>query len=548
MNNAPTTRIAERTATFRILAADRIAQEGLDFIASQPDTEVLSRTGLSEQELADTIGDFDGLIVRSGAKITARVLERPGRLKVIARAGVGTDNIDLDAATAAGILVLNTAEASTITTAEHTFALLLALARHVGPAYASMREGAWQHSGFDGRQLAGKTLGIVGFGRIGRTIAVRALAFDMNVIAFDPFINAATTMEGRVRMSDRFEDLLPHADILTFHVPLNDQTRALLDRRTLSLCREGVMVVNASRGGVVDEGTLLEGLQTGKVGGAALDVFETEPLPSDSPLRSHDRVLLTPHLGASTLEAQQAVSTDAAAAVLEYLRGKQVRGAVNATGLRLDLDPTQACFADLANRMARLLDPMMGGRIRAVTLHIASPQLTAVAATLERICLVGLLQSHLDVPLNLVNAGHVAKQRGIEQRTVTAEHDPSTGAQLVLEVSADGRGEGKPHRIEGRVYDDMRPRVVQINGYHMDMIPAGFMVLILNDDRPGMVGLVGTQFGEARINIADMAISRRDHTALMVLKIDEPPGDELLDRLRTCPGIRKVALVKLPKE
>lgn len=546
MTRTPTQPI--RQATYRILAADHLADQGLAFLRGEPDVEVDSRPDLGEDELAAVVGDYDGLIVRSAAQITAKVLSQPGQLKVIARAGVGVDNIDLHAATAAGVLVLNTAEASTITTAEHTFALLLALARHIGPAHQSMARGEWKRSGFAGHQLAGKTLGIIGFGRIGRTIAERALAFGMQVQAFDQYINAATMMDGKIKMRARFEDMLPDSDVLTFHVPLNDQTRDMLNASNLAQCADGVLIVNASRGGVINEEALLAALNSGQVAGAALDVFSSEPLGSDSPLRQHDRLLLTPHLGASTVEAQQAVSTDAAVAVLDYLRGKSVRGAVNVTGLRLDLDPLQACYVDLANRMARLLDPMISGGVKAITLQIRSQELGTVATTIERMSLIGLLQSHLDTPVNLVNARHISDQRGIELRTVTSESAATEGPQLAIEVVADGRRGGQPHRIVGRVYHDMRPRVVEINSYHMDMIPAGCMVLIQNDDRPGMVGLVGVEFGRANINIADMAISRRDQTALMVLKVDADPPDQLLDHLRQQEGICRVAIVKLPDE
>ncbi len=544
-----------RSATFRILAADELAAQGLEFIRAQSDADVDVKTGLSEDELARIVPQYDGLIVRSGAKVTAKVLASPGRLQVIARAGVGVDNIDLDAATAAGVLVLNAAEASTLTTAEHAFALILAVARHIPEAHESMCQGQWDRGRFRGRQLAGKKLGVIGFGRIGRAIAQRALAFDMGVLAYDPFINAASMMDGLVKMSP-IEQLLPQVDVITCHVPLSDQTRGLLNDQTLALCRDGVLLVNASRGGVVDERALCAALKSGKVAGAALDVFETEPLAADSPLRSQPGMILTPHLGASTVEAQEAISTDAAAALLAYLRGQEVRGAVNVTGLRLDLDPLQSCFVDLASRMARLLAPMASRGISAVTISITSEPLAAAATTIERISLIGLLQSHLDVPLNLVNVRHVAEQRGIAHRTVISESAAASvsagaaggtgGPQIAIDVEAPGRRGDLPHRIVGRVYDDMRPRVVEINGYHMDMVPAGHMVLIQNEDRPGMIGIVGVEFGRARINIADMAISRRQDTALMLLKIDNEPPEDLLSDLRRRKGIRKVVLVRLP--
>lgn len=549
---------------FKILAADKLADEGLDYLRSQPDVELVNKPGLKEAELAAIVGEHDAMIVRSGVTVTAAVLANPGRLKIVARAGVGVDNIDLDAATSKGILVVNSAEASTITTAEHAFTLMCSLARNIGPAHQSMTQGAWDRNKFNGRQLAGKTLGVVGFGRIGRTVAERALAFGMTVVAYDPFINAPTMMDGKVKMFPSFDDLAPHADILTFHVPLNEQTRGLLGRTTpFEKCRKGVMVVNASRGGVIDEATLLEALQSGRCGGAALDVFENEPLPADHPLRKAPRILLTPHLGASTVEAQQAVSLDAAASCLSYLRGESIHGAVNAGGLRLDLDPLQLRFVDLAQRMAKLIAPMITRGIANVTIELSGQSIAAAAGTIERIALVSLLQSHLTEPLNIVNVRHIAEQRGIKLQVIKTD-DPSgpawAGPQLAIvvkgppgSVEAGAAAADQTRRIVGRVYQDMRPRVVEINGYFMDIVPESSMVLLQNEDRPGMIGLVGNEFGNAGVNIADMAISRRDlgggkPTALMVLKVDGDVPDALLTHLRTRPGILKAAVVKLPAE
>lgn len=529
---------------FKILAADKLAEEGLDFVRSQPDAELISKPNISEDELAAIVGGYDGLIVRSGVNVTAKVLANCGRLKAVARAGVGVDNIDLEAATAKGVLVMNSAEASTITTAEHAFALMMALMRNIGPAYKTMAEGGWDRQKFQGRQLSGKTLGVVGFGRIGRTVAERALAFGMQVAAYDPFFNAQTAMDGSVKMYQAFDLLLPHADILTFHVPLNDQTRGMLNDQTFALCRQGVLVVNASRGGIVDEAALLKAVESGQCGGAALDVFADEPPPPDSPLRHHQRILVTPHLGASTVEAQRAVSVDAAASLLAYLRGEGIHGAVNAAGLRVDLNAIQECFVQLAQRMACLVSPMISGGIRQLTFEFSGHALTPAISMIERISLIGLLRGYMDVPLNIVNVRHVAEQRGIGIRTVTIEEDKLEGPQLTILLE----GGGQAHRIVGRVYHDMQPRVVEIDGYRMDIVPSGVMVLILNQDMPGMVGLVGHELGQAQVNIADMAISRRDKTALMVLKVDTETPESLLDQLRRRPGILRVAMVRLPQE
>ena len=529
---------------FKILVADKLAQEGLDYITSQPDAELVNKPGLSEDELAAIVGEHDGLIVRSGVQVSAKVLADPGRLKGVARAGVGVDNIDLEAATAKGILVLNSAEASTITTAEHAFALMMTLVRNIGPAYKTMAEGGWDRSKFQGVQLAGKTLGVVGFGRIGQTVARRALAFDMQVVAYDPFYNGETALDGKARMYPKFEDLLPHADILTFHVPLNDQTRGMLNKETFGLCRKGVLVVNASRGGIVEEADLPGAIDAGQCGGAALDVFTAEPPPVDSPLRQHPKILVTPHLGASTAEAQKAVSVDAAASLLTYLRGEGVQGAVNAGGLRMDLNPSQTRFVQLARRMACLISPMITEGIAQVTFEFSGQALDGAVSMIERMGLIGLLRCHLDVPLNIVNVRHAAEQRGIKLRTMTSEENKPEGPQLAIEVE----GGGQAHRIVGRIYQDMRLRVVEINEYRMDIVPAGHMLLILNEDEPGMVGLVGNELGQAGVNIADMAISRRGKTALMVLKIDAEVTSSLLNRLRHRPGIVTVSAVKLPTE
>ena len=529
---------------FKILTADKLAEEGLAYIRSQPDADLDEKPGLNEQELAAIIGNYDGLILRSGVHVTADVLSKTGQLKAIARAGVGVDNIDLEAATAAGVLVMNSAQASTITTAEHAFGLLMALARNIGQAYKHMTEGGWDRHMFQGRQLAGKTLGIIGFGRIGQAVAIRALAFDMHVMAYDPFFNAETALDGKVKMYGEFNELLPHADMLTFHVPHNDQTHGLMGESAFGLCKKSILVVNASRGGVIDEKALLAALDSDQCAGAALDVFENEPLDTNDPLRHHRNVLVTPHLGASTVEAQEAVSTDAAVALLDYLRGHDVRGAVNVPGLRLDLDPLQNRYVDVAQRMAQLLSPMISEGISQVTLEVAGENLAAAANTIERLALIGLLQPHLDTSLNVVNVQHVAEHRGISLRTVIADEDRMAGPQIALEVNSTDR----THRIVGRVYTDMRPRVVEINSYHMDMIPAGNMVLICNEDTPGIIGTVGMEFGRADINIADMAISRRVASAMMLLRVDEEPPQVLIDRLLSCPGILKVCKVKLPEE
>jgi len=548
------------TQTFTILAADKLAQQGLDWINAQPDAELLNKPGLTEDEYGQLLsqGGIHAMIVRSGIKVTAKVLENPGDLKIIARAGVGVDNIDLQAATDKGILVVNTAEASTITTAEHAFALMISLLRNIGPAYKKMAEGGWDRGKFQGRQLSGMTLGVVGFGRIGQTMAKRGLAFGMNVVAFDPVFNSPTALDGQVKMFTDFSEMLPHADVISFHVPLNDHTRGMLNTETFKKCKDGVFVVNAARGGVVDEDAIIPALDSGKCGGAAFDVFTKEPPAEDSPLRSHPKMLVTPHLGASTEEAQTAVSSDAAIACMAYLRGEGIKGAVNAGNLRVDLDPMQRGFVDLASRMAALISPMITRGLATVSIELSGKHLHKAAGTVERAAMVGLLREHLADPVNMINVAQVAESRGIKIKTSTIDEPTMAGPQLAIEIHGpEGSVDGTTHqqdrarRIVGRVYDDLRPRVVEINGYQMDMTPDGTMVLLQNEDLPGMIGQVGMAFGGAKVNIADMTISRRDPgdgnpTALMTLKVDAEPPAELIDQLNKTPGVLRVAVVKLP--
>lgn len=566
---------ANANQTFTILAADKLAAEGLDFVNAQPDATLLDRPDLvalkkdKGQEAVDAEvgallaqGGVHAMVVRSGIKVTPAMLASSGDLRVIARAGVGVDNIDLAAATDKGILVVNTAEASTITTAEHAFTLMMALMRNVGPAYKVMTTGGWDRSKFAGRQLHGMTVGVVGLGRIGRTFAERALAFGMTVVGYDPFVNADIQLGSHtVKTFRSFEEMVPHVDIMSFHVPKTPETTGMLNAQTFALCKKGVFVVNAARGGIVDETDILAACDSGQCGGAALDVFTSEPPAEDSPLRTHPQILVTPHLGASTQEAQTAVSVDAAKACLAYLRGKGISGAVNAGGVRVDLTDLQAAYVGLADRMARLISPMVTRGISELDIEICGTDLGPAAGTIERTALVGLLQRHFDTPLNVINVGSIADQRDIETKIIKRDHTAAAPTQLTFTIhgpkqKVDDTPEhdaDKVRRIVGRVYGDLQPRVVELNGYKMDMVPAGHMAIVQNDDRPGMIGLVGVEFGKANVNIADMTISRRENatgdgaTALMLLKLDAAAPKSLHDSLTQREGILKLAAVHLPE-
>ncbi|CAA9397880.1 MAG: D-3-phosphoglycerate dehydrogenase [uncultured Phycisphaerae bacterium] len=547
------------TPGLRILVADTLAKEGLEFLnGSGIAFEV--KTPITEDELTAAVKEFDALIVRSAAKVTAKVLENPGRLKVIARAGVGVDNIHLPTATAKGVLVLNTAEASTLSTAEHALALMMSLARKIPAAHAHVSSGPakWNKTHYQGTQLAGKTLGVVGLGRIGRTVASRAIAMEMTVVGFDPYFTAETALDGKVRIVRDFDEFLSQVDVITFHVPGGEGTKHLLNRdRLFNKCRPNLLVVNDARGEVVDEFALADALREKKIAGAALDVFIKEPTPPDHPLLKLENAVLTPHLGASTDEAQTAVSVEACKSIVAYLTKGEIRGAVNAGGIKLDLPPDELPFTKLASRAGGLLAGLMDGGYKRITLRASGPRAPRHMNTLLRLAAVELLKPHLgEGAVNVINVEHLARSRGIELVAIHEEAPPAGLVGDVVGLRAEGpggdvSGGGETHRILGTVYADGLPRVLRIDDYAMDMIPEGNMVVVQNEDQPGVIGFVGTSFGDARVNIADMVISRAydksgKATALMVIKTDSAPDAKLLGGLRARPGILKVKSVALP--
>ncbi|MGC8553128.1 MAG: phosphoglycerate dehydrogenase [Phycisphaerae bacterium] len=529
---------------FKVLVADKIADEGLALLKQQPDVEFTNQPKWNPGELAGVIGNYDGVIIRSGVKIKAEDLTKPGRLKGIARAGVGVDNVDVEAATRAGVLVMNTPDANTITTAEHAVALMLALSRKVAGADAHVRAGLWDRNKYMGTQLAGKTLGIIGLGRIGRAVAKRAIGLEMQVLAYDPFFFAESALDGQVRMIRDLDELLPQCDYITVHVP-GDKTKGLIDAGRLARCRKGVRLINCARGGIIDEAALAEAIKSGHVGGAAIDVYDQEPPPKDHPLFGlGDKVLLTPHLGASTAEAQSAVSVDAVHELLLYLRGNGIQGAVNAGGIDLNLSEQEQAYADLARRMGIILGAIADKGFSTVTLSTNGELPKRIAPTLQRLGIIELLKAFISEPLNVVNVLHLAEQRGINLRLETLGQASQRAIQHSIELEI-GDGDRK-HTIIGTVFADNLPRVLCIKGYWMDMVPAGPMVLIVNRDKPGVIGLVGNTFGRMQINIADMTISRKGDKALMLLKLDAPPTAEAMDALAADSGIEVVKALNLP--
>lgn len=530
---------------YDILVADKLAEEGLAILKAQTDVNLKVQPKWAPGELASVLGNYDGVIIRSGVKITAKDMEKPGKLKAIARAGVGVDNVDVPAATRAGIMVMNTPDANTITTAEHTITLMMSLSRKIPLADAHLRGGGWERNQFMGTQLAGKTLGIIGFGRIGRAVAKRALGLEMKVVAHDPFFFAETALDGQVKMFKELDALLPMCDYITVHVPGDEKTKGLINAERIAKCKKGIRLINCARGGIINEKALAEGIKSGQVAGAAIDVYEPEPPPKDLELFTlGDKVVVTPHLGASTKEAQQAVSVDAVNEMLMYLRGQGIHGAVNAGGVDLNLSTPEKAYADLAQRMGIMLAAIADKGFDSITLRTNGELPKRITPTLQRLAVTALLRPFMSQHVNVVNAFHLAEQRGISIRheTMGQAHQRAIQHSIELEITENG----KAHTIIGTVFADNLPRVLAIKDYWMDMIPEGPMALIVNKDQPGVIGLVGTTFGKLKVNIADMTISRKGEKALMILKLDAEPTADLLEALRKEPQIEVIKSFLLP--
>jgi len=527
-------------ARVRVLVADGLAEEGLARLREAGD--ILVRAGLTEPELAEQLPGTDALIVRSRTRVSSEALGRADRLRVIGRAGVGVDNIDIEAATRRGILVLNTPESSTIAAAEHTMAMLLALVRRIPQAHAAAASGRWAREGFVGTELAGKTLGLVGLGKIGSEVARRAAAFGMRLRAYDPYVSEERARRLGVDLGP-WAEILGQSDVLTLHVPLAPDTRALIGRDELAMMKRGALLVNCARGGLVDEDALRGALDEGQVGGAALDVLAQEPPPAGHPLLSHPRVVLTPHLGGSTLEAQRSIAVDIAEQVLAALRGEPVHGAVNAPALGEDawrrLDP----FMHLARVLGALTQQIAEGQLGAVAVgyegEVARMDTSALTASL----LAGLLARVSDHPVNLVNALVVAQERGLRISEAHTDLCEDFASQIIVE-SQTSHG---TLRLAGTLFGHREARITGINRLRLDLVPAVHMLFVWNEDRPGMIGAVGTILGRHGVNIANMHVGRRDvgGAAVMVLTLDAPAPPAVVREIEGADGISKVKAVRL---
>jgi D-3-phosphoglycerate dehydrogenase len=507
----------------RVLVAEAVAQEGIDLLAARHDVD--TRIGCSREELAAMLPDYDALIVRSQVQVDAELIAAGKRLVVIGRAGVGVDNVDLDAATRAGITVVNAPTGNTIAAAEHTLALLYGVARRTAAADASLRRGEWKRSEFTGLELRGRTLGIIGLGKIGQSIAARARAMEMTVVGVDPYVTVEGAANHGVELVD-LPTLLARADVVTVHVPLTRATRGLIGKREIAKLRPGSIVLNVARGGIVDEAAVAEALASGHLAGAGFDVFETEP-PTDSPLLGAPNTLLTPHLGASTAEAQVAVAEEVAAQVLDVLEGRSARYAVNAPLVTPETAQAIGPYLPLAEILGRFFAQFSRGGVRTLTLEIAGELAEHDGSPLVAATLRGLLETVTTERVNLVNAGALAKARGL---TVVERKTPDAGAYAAqLTLSSDGSPGGRGITVGGTVAGG-EPRITRLGGYRLDMEPVDVMLITRHSDKPGMVGRIGAMLGAADVNISAMHLARTRprEDALMILALDDdvPPDVE----------------------
>ncbi|MCR9248425.1 MAG: phosphoglycerate dehydrogenase [bacterium] len=532
--------------TTKILVADELSAEGLELLNDAGDVTV--KTGMDEDALRTTLADYEALIVRSATKVTARSLELADRLTLIGRAGIGVDNIDVEAATARGIVVMNTPEAGAVTTGEHAIALLVSMARRIAAADASVRAGKWEKSKFTGVELAGKQAGVLGLGRIGRVVAERCRGLGMTVSAYDPFVSQANAPDG-VRMME-LDELLGSSDFVSVHVPLADETRGLLSRERIQAMKPGARLVHAARGGIVDEAAVCEALESGHLAGAALDVFEQEPLPADSPLRSAPNLVLTPHLGASTVEAKRNVSLDMARQTVLALKRGVVLNGINVPRVAPADAAQLGPWLDLARNLAGLLTQLFEGRVQSVRLSVQGGIPDSAHRPLRVAMLGGALQHAVEGTVTPVNAERIGEELGLRVHSESSSMKRDFMSLLRVEAVIDE----VRHFASGTVLGQRHGRLVELDGYVIDAIPEGPMLVTFHSDEPGVVGKLGSQLGNDGINITRMQIGTASNgggeggevsaPALGILNLDREPTADQLDAIRQISSITRAALVR----
>lgn len=525
----------------KILVSDNISEKGLEILRREKDLNVVVKTDLNHKDLLEEIRDYDGLIIRSATEVKEDVIDAAEKLKIIGRAGIGVDNVDLDAASKKGIIVMNTPGGNTVTTAEHAIAMMLAISRNIPQANASMKEGKWEKRKFTGVEVFRKTLGIIGLGRIGTIVAQRAQGLGMNVLGYDPYISEERVKEIGVEKVE-LEELLKNSDYITLHCSRSDDTINLIGKEEFSLMKDGVRIINCARGGLIDESALYDAIKDGKVAGAALDVFKEEP-PQESPLLSLDPVITTPHLGASTGEAQENVAIDIASQMVDFFKSGQVKNAVNVPSMDYELLIKLEPYLSLAEKLGSFQAQMVEGGIKEVVIKYHGEIVNLGVKPITSSILKGLLQVFLQNRVNVVNAPYLAKERGIEVIESTSTETEDYANLIILEVKTD-KTKGI---VGGTIYGKRDPRIVKIDDYRLEAVPSGHMMVFSNKDVPGMIGKIGTILGKNNINIAGMQLGRvaPQVDAVSVVNVDSPVPEKVLNEIRSLPYIFYAKMIRL---
>jgi len=523
---------------FTVLVSDSMSEEGLLPLLNSDKVICLQK---SVEEAHAELEQVDALLIRSATKVTAELLEKMPNLKIVARAGVGVDNIDIQAATKKGVIVVNAPDGNTISTAEHSFAMMAALLRKIPQASSSTKNGEWARKKFQGTELFGKNLGIIGFGRIGSEIAKRAKAFQMSVFVFDPFLTKERAEKFGVTNAT-LDEVLELADIITVHTPLTKETKGILDHKTLAKTKKGVFLINCARGGIIDEEALIHYLETGHVAGAALDVFEEEPA-TNIRLLDFEQVVATPHIAASTLEAQLNVASQVSEEVLNYFEGKPVLNSINLPTMSTEVYKKIQPYYDLAKSMGSILSQCMKTPVKEIEVSYGGEVTTLETSITTRSLIAGFLQPRVDAPVNDVNAPFIAKERGITY----GEKLLSSSVGYSNIISATVHGEKRSFNLKGTFVKEYGPRIVRINDFKVDFAPSGHLVYIVHCDVPGVIGNTGQLLGKHSINIASMQVARREEggKALMMLSIDKPLPDDVLNELNSSAEIIYVDKIEL---
>ena len=528
--------------SIKVLISDSLSKEAVAILEAEKEFKVDVNTKLTPEELKKVIAGYDALIVRSGTKVTKDIIDAADKMKIIGRAGVGLDNVDVDAASKKGIIVVNTPGGNTISTAEHAFSMMMALSRNIPQADLSTKKGEWERKKFMGVELYGKTLGIIGLGRIGTEVAKRAISFEMRVLAYDPYLSVDRAKELGVESVD-FKTLLKESDYITVHTPLTDETRHMISTEEFGITKKGLRVINCARGGIIDEDALARAIESGRVAGAAFDVYEEEPPTNSKLLKLSDKVVLTPHLGASTEEAQVNVAIDIANTVRDVLLGRGVKNAVNVPCVDPDICKIIDPYLKLAENIGSMQSQLAEGHIKKVRIGYVGDILKYDLSPFTVSLMKGMLTPILQETVNFVNALVIAKERGItivETKTAEAQDFASL---ISVEVETD-KGNNS---LVGTLFTKVDPRIVKINEFYVDCVPSGYMLVISNKDVPGIIGQIGTILGENKINIAAMSFGRNEKggKAVSILNIDSDVPKEVLDQIRHAKNIYEVRLVKL---